>query len=378
MSKILNTLQQKFSNIENELKETLFERLDPIRGLSLAILSGTNIILLGPPGVAKSLLVREWTRRISGGKYFEWLLTPHSTPDELLGPVSFSGLKEDRHERVTANKLPEADLAYLDEVFKAQGVLNCLLSILNERVFFNGPQPQKIPLYSVIGSSNEIPESDDGLDAVYDRFHLKYSVPHIKEASNFISMLKTNSIEDVTVITHAEIKKAQQEILTVDTPQSIFTSIYEISKALRADGIVVSDRTYKTSVLVVKAEAWLNGHKSVLEEDLEVIKHMVWYNPNDQKKANRIIMEMVNPVKNEILEIFNGAMELLQKIDSPETNITEALKKGRLAMQELQGIKEKLIKDGRSLDLITETSEKLQKTWSTIVSDKMNVGTTKT
>ncbi|MGV8131675.1 MAG: AAA family ATPase [Candidatus Pacearchaeota archaeon] len=166
MSKVtIDQIRNKFLKLETEMNEYLYERTDPIRGLSLGILSSSNVLLLGPPGTAKSMVVREWTKRIINARYFEWLITRFSTPEELLGPISFEGLKNDRHIRVTANKLPESNLAFLDEIFKGNaGILNSLLTIMNERIFFNGPNPQKIPLYCVIGSSNEIPDEEDGLD----------------------------------------------------------------------------------------------------------------------------------------------------------------------------------------------------------------------
>ena len=152
-----NAIRDKFLKIEEEMNGYLYERTEPIRGLSLGILSASNVLLLGPPGTAKSMVVREWTKRILNARYFEWLITRFSTPEELLGPISFEGLKNDRHERVISHKLPEANLAFLDEIFKGNaGILNSLLTIMNERIFFNGPNPQRIPLYTVIGSSNEV------------------------------------------------------------------------------------------------------------------------------------------------------------------------------------------------------------------------------
>jgi len=110
----INPILKKFKNIEHELSKYLFERDDAIRGISLGLLSSSNVLLLGPPGTAKSMIIREWTKRITSARYFEWLLTRFSTPEELLGPISFEGLKNDRHERVIDNKLPQANLAFLD------------------------------------------------------------------------------------------------------------------------------------------------------------------------------------------------------------------------------------------------------------------------
>jgi MoxR-like ATPase len=160
-------LYEKFQKVEEELNSYFVEREEILHGLALAILSESNILLLGPPGIAKSLAVRAWRSHIEGAKYFEWLLTKFSTPEEVFGPLSLRALEEDRYSRITANKLPEAHFAFLDEIFKCNsGLLNSLLPVLNERIFHNDGKAHKLPLLCVISASNEIPDSEDGLDAL--------------------------------------------------------------------------------------------------------------------------------------------------------------------------------------------------------------------
>ena len=137
------------------------ERKQVIDGSLCSILAGEHVLLLGPPGTAKSALVRAIAQAFSGA-YFERLLTKFSTPEELFGPISLKALEEDRFARVIQGKLPEAEFAFVDEIFKANSaILNSLLSLINERVFHNDGAPIRCPLVTLFGASNELPEGKE-------------------------------------------------------------------------------------------------------------------------------------------------------------------------------------------------------------------------
>jgi MoxR-like ATPase len=141
------------------------------------VLAGEHVLLLGPPGTAKSALVRAIAQAF-GGTYFERLLTKFSTPEELFGPISLKALEQDRYQRVTAGKLPEAEFAFVDEVFKANSaILNSLLTAMNERLFHNDGAPTQMPLVALFGASNELPEGKE-LEALFDRFLLRFDVQY--------------------------------------------------------------------------------------------------------------------------------------------------------------------------------------------------------
>lgn len=173
-----------------ELERGLLQRDVAARALLLAALAGEHVLLLGPPGTAKSELARRLQRLLPGAHYFERLLTRFSVPEELFGPLSLKALEDDRYERLTGGYLPSAEVAFLDEVFKANSaILNTLLGLLHERCFDNGQHRVDVPLVCLVGASNEVPQ-DESLQAFYDRFLLRVPVAPVDDA-HFAALLQT-------------------------------------------------------------------------------------------------------------------------------------------------------------------------------------------
>src|SRR4051812_45272052 len=168
-------MNDKLTLLRDALSNTFPERRNVIDGALCAILANEHVLLLGQPGTAKSALVRAIAQAF-GGTYFERLLTKFSTPEELFGPISLKALEQDRYARVVSNKLPEAQFAFVDEVFKANSaILNSLLTAMNERIFHNDGAPLAMPLVSLFGASNELPDGKE-LEALFDRFLLRFDV----------------------------------------------------------------------------------------------------------------------------------------------------------------------------------------------------------
>ena len=167
----------KLEEIRHALNSKFFEREKEVEGILVALLSRQHMLMIGPAGTAKSALSSELSKIIEGTTYFQWLLTKFSTPEEVFGPLSLKGLEQGVYERITTSKMPEANLVFLDEIFKANSaILNSLLTLINERLFYNNGSPVQVPLMSVIGASNEYPEEEEGLDALFDRFLLRFEI----------------------------------------------------------------------------------------------------------------------------------------------------------------------------------------------------------
>jgi len=304
------TPREKLLKLRDELRHLFVERDDIIDGSLVALLSAQNVLLIGPPGTAKSMLADEICSRIDGARYFQWLLTRFTTPEELFGAVSLKALEQDDYRRVTAHKLPEAHIAFLDEIFKANSsILNSTLSIINERRFHNGTEIMQVPLLTLFGASNELPE-DDELTALYDRFLLRFVVDYIVEDYRFLRMLETQPPESRVLFSLDELADLQREVQRLAIPDHIYRALGEIRRELGKKQIIASDRRYRQSLGLIRAHAYLMGEDSVSDRSLAFLEHVLWKDPSERVEIKAVINEIVLGYEQEVQELLYQAREI--------------------------------------------------------------------
>ncbi|MBN4084418.1 AAA family ATPase [Mycoplasma sp. CSL10166] len=331
MDKIIN----KIKSNRLELEKVLLERKELIDLSFLALFSGESIFMLGKPGVAKSLLARQLKNILKDSTHFEYLMNRFSTPEEIFGPIKLSELNNDKFERKIEKYLPSSNIAFLDEIWKASpAIQNTLLTIINEKIFRNGDEDIKVPLNMLISASNELPEPNLGLEALYDRFLIRYLTSSIENEDNFKFLVNNNynsiNVLEENKITKDEIKEVKENAKKINVPDYIFDFIFELRKKLEVEleenSPYISDRRWKKIFNVLRVNAVLSQRSEIGIEDLDLIKNMIWDNP-DQKKLitkvfDNIFVDLVSKQTdvsfNEITDSFDNIKEKINKLKIPK------------------------------------------------------------
>jgi MoxR-like ATPase len=275
-------VRSRLVQLIDELSTGLVERDMPVRLALLAALTSEHMILVGPPGTAKSEIARRIGWAFRDATYFERLMTRFSVPEELFGPLSLKALERDEYTRLTAGYLPSAAVAFLDEVFKANSaILNALLGVLNERVFDNGTERVPVPLIALIGASNEIPTAEELL-ALYDRFLIRYRLEPVS-AAGFDELLGLEgqvTAERVQArISVKVLDKLRVEAAKVRLSAGVRHVLHTLREWLAGKGIYVSDRRWVKIVQLLRVAAYTEGRTLVLWPDCWLLQHCLWSRP---------------------------------------------------------------------------------------------------
>ncbi|MEM1138153.1 MAG: AAA family ATPase [Bacteroidota bacterium] len=286
----------------------IYEKEEVVRLAFLTAIAGESIFLLGPPGVAKSLIARKLKYAFKDGKSFEYLMNRFSTPDEIFGPVSIKKLKdEDKYERLIKQYLPGANVVFLDEIWKAgPSIQNALLTILNEKIYRNGEKEEQVDIKVIISASNELPVTGEGLEALWDRFLIRYLITEIKERGNFIKMITStddvyaDSVIDGLKISNIELEQWDKEIdniilsdEVVNTLQLIKIKLEEYNSTGKGIQIEIYDRRWKKIVRLLRTAAFLNGRREVDLMDCFLLVHCLWSVPEQIEVIQQIVAEVV-------------------------------------------------------------------------------------
>ena len=275
------------------IKQSFVGKDDIVDLLAVALVANENAFLFGPPGTAKSAIVRALCQSIEGGKNFEYLLTRFTEPNEIFGPFDIRALKDGMLRTNTEGMLPEASMVFLDEIFNANSaILNSLLMALNERVFKRGRETMQIPALMFVGASNALPE-DETLAALLDRFLIRircdYVEPELLEQVLIAGRrLASPGRPTVDTVTAQDIRGLQDMVKTVDL-SPIIKDYVGLVHNLRNTGIAISDRRAVKIQGLIAASALLSNRQTARLSDLWVVRY-IW----DTEEQIEILAGMVD------------------------------------------------------------------------------------
>ena len=337
--KVRNMLD-RFKQLLGEMNRGIYEKETELSLSLLAALAGESIILLGPPGVAKSMVARQLKTAFRDAQSFEYLMSRFSTPDEIFGPVCIQKLKtSDTYERAVEGYLPTADVVFLDEIWKAgPAIQNTLLTVINEKIFRNGNREMHLPLKLLVAASNELPAKGEGLEALWDRFVIRIESRPIKLEKNFRAMLleaHADFSRSTRVLGHAdfadnadfsdlkitaeEYAEWAERIDKIGVKIEVLDAISAIRKSLRAvnvdeaaerRNIYVSDRRWKNIVRLLRTSAFMQDREEVEICDLLPIYHCLWQEPEERDAIRTIVIRaLFSPFADKLVEMKNALAE---------------------------------------------------------------------
>lgn len=317
MGDLKTTHFEKFLKVVNSLKQTLIERDEVIEGIACGFMSQTNVLLIGEPGTAKSLVINKFAKMLgmdSENGYFHYLLTKYTEPAEVLGTVDITKLREGKYEIITKHKLPEASVVFLDEVFNANSaILNSLLTIINEKKLIIGNIYKDMSnLMVVYGASNHVPD-DPLLKAFFDRFPIRVKVDSISPTDNNIKTLLDKEFkiehESISKENETNLFKREEAIefsnemnqhISVDYYSRYIKESRELKNVLRLlrhlkeNGIFISDRNIKNIIKNIIAHTILKSEKlfpkTIDDDSVRFVVTKIWNKEEEKDEIERLLM----------------------------------------------------------------------------------------
>ena len=317
--------QEKITKFHNALSASLIERDEEATCVLVALLCKQHCLLVGGPGEAKTLLAHRVADFIRSSETFEAQVNKFTEPDELFGMFSLNKMKEDEYIRLTGGMLPQAEIAYIDEVFNgSSAILNTLLSIMNERRFRNGKRWIDCPLKLMIGTSNKYPNGDGNkeLKAMFDRFLLRRTVKPISRRSNVSRLLWGDlnlSLPDEHKLSDGELEDAQAAVSAMEWDDDAKQAYEEIIFESRRSGINPSGRRLRQCVTAASAYAYLSNCPEVSQDHLGILADCLWVDPSDDQR--RELTSVITKIASPSDLVCNSLMlEVDQIVDAIDTS----------------------------------------------------------
>jgi len=353
-----------------ELAKPFVGREEEARIIMLSIITGEHVVLIGEPGTAKSALARRAADLINA-RFFKYLLTKFTEPDELFGPLDINALKQGKYVRITANKLPEAEIAFIDEIFNANSaILNMFLTIMNERVLYDGYNEIKVPLWSLISASNNVPD-DPELQALYDRFLFKHFVKPVSED-------KWRDLLESCWRIEAGVYDKPQPILSLNDVKVINKLLFDVNlepvkeKLLKIysifedQGIHLTDRRKGKALKAIAASALLDQRFQAREEDLFILKNIAPRDAEEMEKAYAILLDEIKATEKHLRELaeieinIREAKSYISRISDFDPRLVDYLRSFETVRERVRKIAEEVPEENvrrRALDVLSEISE---------------------
>jgi MoxR-like ATPase len=293
---VADTVARLRREVVEPLKRRFVGRDEIVDLIALAVTAGEHLFLHGPPGTAKSALIRQFAVAVRGN-YFEYLLTRFSEPNEVFGPIDLVRLREGTVATVTSRMLPEGEFVFLDELFNANSaILNNLLTVLNERVYRRGVEVHQLPLLSLFAASNHLPE-DDALRALFDRFLLRSHVdnlnrdqlPRLLDAG--WELERAGPLE--SSVSAADLRDLAQQVYNVELT-GIAERYADVVSKVRDLGVALSDRRAVKVLKLVAGSALLCGRSKAQVSDFWVFRY-VWDREEQIAPLKALVAGVIEP-----------------------------------------------------------------------------------